>query len=169
MDASELISEIRGVEALIAEAGNSLVDGLPGIPAEDLSKLAQVHQGLISQLAAIPEEFEKLKVWVVEMRGEINTFPDLDNWSPSEFEVEDIDNVSSLAKNIRIFLNDHNFPITDGGFNNDIWHIGVWCTNAEAKEVYGLVSTKFSKAIKSDLITLHKVFWDFRLPKLEEE
>ena len=169
MDASELISEIRDVEVLIAEAGNSLIDGIPGIPDEDLGKLATVHQGLLSQLAAIPEEFEKLKIWVLEVRGEVNSLPNLEEWSPSEFEVQDIDNVSSLARNIRVFLSENNFPITDGGFNNDIWHIGVWCTNTEAKEVYELVSTKFSKAIKSELITVHKVFWDFRLPKQEEE
>ncbi len=169
MDPEELIAEIRSIEAVIAEAAANLVDGLPGMPDEDLSSLTQTHQSLISQLAAMPKEYEKLKVWVLEIRGSVDTFPDLDKWNPSDFEVEDIDRISSLAQNIRVFMTEKGFPITDSGFNNESWHIGVWCTEKESQEVHQVVSTKFNKAIKSGLVTIHKIFWDYRLPVLEGE
>lgn len=165
MDAAELIAELRSVESLIARASEKLEDGMPGMPDDELGKLVRTHQALISQLAAIPEEFEKLKVWVLEVRGQIDRFPDLNSFDPAEFEISDIDNISSLAKNIRLFLEDNEFQVSDAGFNNEIWHIGIWCTNEEAAHIYECISEKFKKAIQSELITLHRVFWDFRLPK----
>jgi hypothetical protein len=161
-------------------------DSIGKLSPEDQEKYNEIKHELNryrDEVGAIPEMFDILEPWMVDVHGNSDINPEsiiksLNNESDVEnFDVvlektttdkllDGIAQTGGLQKSVIDFVKLHGFKITDSGGGCGGWHIGVPCNESTARRLCTMIYTQFSKAIKAGLLRVDRHFWRWKLPGL---
>lgn len=113
------------------------------------------------ELAAMPQFFDVLQCWMVEVNG----FAEVSEITSQDFDLEDtLNRLGGLAQAVQTFVLKHDFKVTSRSNGVGYWELGVFCSEQEARRLCSLLHDKFAKAIQSRQVQVTRKFWGWRWP-----
>lgn len=125
---------------------------------------------VMEQISADPDFFDILIGWIVEVRGkngtdDIHKMIKAFQGTPEQAR-ENMKKMGGLQQAVGNALEQWGYNIEEMGGGTTGWHLGVHCTDKEAKTLCRRLHAKFKKAISLDLLRVHKMFTGYKLPEL---
>ncbi len=141
---------------------NSLID--------DSNKAAHEIKNFTEGLACNPAFFDIMMPWMVDIRGKDEPQAEAllaTAGAPTHANIKSmLETAGALPKSVRDWLEEQKYPITDSGGGAGGWHLGIPCTEPQARMLCSDFHIQFRDPIRAGLLTIVRHFWGWKLPTM---
>jgi hypothetical protein len=151
------------------EYGNNLCISPNALTKEQEEKILEVNiatRRLQEELLSYPHIFKKARFWMIDIIGGSNeNFKDhlVTRESLQAFVESPLEAMSMLGGKIfdevKDWLLENKYILTDSGGGLGSWHLGCHCTNAESHSLCTNIRKKFCNHFDSGYLKLSRKYW----------